>query len=231
MTLTLQQYVWLQMGVSVALLAVAASARVRSSLLYYLAGWAALGWLIRHNATAVFKGASWSGGGFGAAMKYVFTVVLVVPFAILSILYFFRVLSWLGSGAPRRTSSGTFQDRIDTLESSGNLVEAIALLDERVSRRPKDVTHRRRLIRLCEKLRDWQRMARHLEDLADRIDDPEERLSLYVRAIDTLADRLKDRPAAASLAEEVLECFTETDLHEQCRALLVERKLVRKGTS
>lgn len=231
MTLTLQQWVWLQMGVSVALFAAAASERVRLSLLYYLAGWAALGWLIRHNATAVFKGASWSGSGFGVAMKYVLTMVLVVPFAILSILYFFRVLSWLSSGAPKRKSSATFQDRIDALESGGNLVEAIRLLDEQVTRRPKDMMSRRRLVRLCEKLRDWQRLARHLEDLADGIDDPGERLSLYVRAIETLADRLKDRAGAAALAEEVIECFRETDFESECRALLAERRLLREGES
>jgi len=231
MTLTLEQYIWLQLGVSVALLVAAASDRIRSNLLYYLAGWAALGWLIRHNATAVFKNASWSGTGFGGAMHYCFSMVLVAPFALLSILYFFRVLSWLSSGAPRRSSSETYQDRVDTLEVGGNLIEAAAVLDDQLTRHPKDLTGRRRLVRMCEKLRDWQRLARHLEELADRIDDPEERLSLYVKAIDTLADRLKDRAGAAALAQEVFECFSDTDFEEQCRTLLVERRLLRKGRS
>ena len=231
MTLTLEQYIWLQVGVSAALLVAAASERVRSSLLYYLAGWAGLGWLIRHNATAVFKNASWSGTGFGGAVQYSFSMVLAAPFVLLSIFYFFRVLSWLSSGAPRRASSQTFQDRIDTLESSSNLIEAAALLEEQVTRHPKAVTGRRRLVRMCEKLHDWERLARHLEDLADRIDDPDERLSLYVKAIDTLADRMKDRPGAAALAEEVFECFRETDFEEQCRGLLEERRLLRKGQS
>ncbi|MFH0964055.1 MAG: hypothetical protein V2A58_08580 [Planctomycetota bacterium] len=226
MTLSLDQYVWIQMGLSAALALVALSPRVRASLFYYIGGWALLGPLVRQNAVAVFSSAGWSGSGLALSLRFILATFLVIPFAVLSIFFFVHALAWLGSGAPRRKTSDDFFARIDTLVSAGNLIEAATLLRERLASFPADARSRRELVRLSEMLEDWPKVAANLKILADDEDDPALSLSLSVRVIDVLSRRLKDRSAASVLAADVLSKFRDTPLEERARDLLKRRGLL-----